>query len=263
MKVVLFCGGQGLRLREEGRSTAKPLALIGQRPVLWHLMSYYASFGHRDFVLCLGHRSEEIKRYFLEYEETVSNDFVLSKGGRDVTLLGRDIDEWTITFVYTGLHASVGERLLAVRSHLEGEELFLANYADGLTDLPLDSYIQDFVARERIASFVSVVPNASFHFVETDAGGNVVGLRDVASARLRINGGFFVFRSSIFDYLRPGEDLVDGAFPRLMQHKQLVAYRYDGFWHCLDTFKDLQELEDLEARGEAPWRLPSRARSAA
>jgi glucose-1-phosphate cytidylyltransferase len=263
MKVVLFCGGQGLRLREEGRSTAKPLAHIGQRPVLWHLMSYYASFGHRDFVLCLGHRSEEIKRYFLEYEETVSNDFVLSKGGRDVTLLGRDIDEWTITFVYTGLHASVGERLLAVRSHLEGEELFLANYADGLSDLPLDSYIADFVARDRVASFVSVVPNASFHFVDTDAGGNVVALRDVAAARLRINGGFFVFRNSIFDYLRPGEDLVDGVFPRLMQHKQLVGYRYDGFWHCLDTFKDLQELEDLEARGEAPWRLPSRARSAA
>lgn len=263
MKVVLFCGGQGLRLREEGRSTAKPLARIGQRPVLWHLMSYYASFGHCDFVLCLGHRSEEIKRYFLEYEETVSNDFVLSKGGRDVTLLGRDIDEWTITFVYTGLHASVGERLMAVRSHLAGEEFFLANYADGLTDLPLDSYIADFVARDRIASFVSVVPNASFHFVDTDAGGNVVALRDVASARLRINGGFFVFRSSIFDHLRPGEDLVDGVFPRLMQQKQLAAYRYDGFWHCLDTFKDLQELEDLEARGEAPWRLPPRERSAA
>ena len=263
MKVVLFCGGQGLRLSEEGHSTPKPLARIGQRPVLWHLMSYYASFGHRDFVLCLGHRSEEIKRYFLEYEETVSNDFVLSKGGRDVTLLGRDIDEWTITFVYTGLHASIGERLLAVRSHLKGEEVFLANYADGLSDLPLDRYVADFLARDRVAAFVSVVPNASFHFVETDGGGNVVALRDVATARLRINGGFFAFRSSIFDSLRPGEDLVDGAFQRLMQQKQLVAYRYDGFWHCLDTFKDRQVLEDLEARGEAPWRLPQRERSAA
>ena len=263
MKVVLFCGGQGLRLRDEGHSTPKPLARIGQRPVLWHLMSYYAAFGHRDFVLCLGHRSEEIKRYFLEYEETVSNDFVLSKGGRNVTLLGRDIDEWTITFVYTGLHASIGERLLAVRPHLKGEEVFLANYADGLSDLPLDRYVADFVARDRVAAFVSVVPNASFHFVETDAAGYVVGLRDVAAARLRINGGFFVFRSSIFDSLRPGEDLVDGAFPRLMQQKQLVAYRYDGFWHCLDTFKDLQELEELEARGEAPWHLLQRGRSAA
>ena len=263
MKVVLFCGGQGLRLRDENHSTPKPLARIGQRPVLWHLMSYYAAYGHRDFVLCLGHRSEEIKRFFLDYEEAVSNDFVLSRGGQDVTLLGSDIAEWTITFVYTGLHASIGERLLAVRPHLSGEEIFLANYADGLSDLPLDDYVADFASRDRTAAFVSVVPNSSFHFVETDAVGNVTGLRDVASARLRINGGFFAFRSSIFDYLQPGEDLVDGAFPRLMQHRQLVAYRYDGFWHCLDTFKDLQELEELDAGGEAPWRVLQQGRSAA
>lgn len=263
MKVVLFCGGQGLRLRDEGGSIPKPLARIGQRPVLWHLMSYYASFGHRDFVLCLGHRSEEIKRYFLEYEETVSNDFVLSKGGRHVKLLSRDIDEWTITFAFTGLHASIGERLLAVRPHVEGEEVFLANYADGLSDLPLDRYVADFVARDKTAAFLSVVPNSSFHFVEADAGGNVVGLRDVAAARLRINGGFFAFRSRIFDALRPGEDLVEGAFRRLMRQKQLVAHRYDGFWHCLDTFKDRQVLEELELRGEAPWRQPQTRRSAA
>ncbi len=254
MKVVLFCGGQGLRMREEGKQTPKPLARIGQRPVLWHLMSYYARFDHRDFVLCLGYRAEEIKRYFLDDEETASNDFVLSKGGRDVTLLGRDIADWTITFVETGLHASIGERLAAVRPHLAGEEVFFANYADGLSDLPLDHYAADFLTRGRVAAFVSVVPNSSFHFVETDAAGNVVGLRDVRGADLRINGGFFIFRSAIFDYLRPGEDLVDGAFGRLIQDQQLLAYRYDGFWHCLDTFKDRQLLEELEARGEAPWR---------
>jgi glucose-1-phosphate cytidylyltransferase len=264
MKVVIFCGGQGLRLREEGQNTPKPLARIGQRPVIWHLMSYYAHFGHRDFVLCLGYRSEEIKRYFLEYQETLSNDFVLSKGGRDVTLLGRDIDEWTITFVDTGLHTSIGERLAAVRPHLENEPVFLANYADGLSDLPLDRYVAEFLARGQVASFVSVVPNGSFHFVESDAGGNVVGLRDVHAAQLRINGGFFVFRREIFDYLRPGEDLVDGAFGRLIADKQLAAHCYDGFWHCLDTFKDRQCLEELEARGDAPWRMArARRRSAA
>jgi glucose-1-phosphate cytidylyltransferase len=264
MKVVIFCGGQGMRLREEGQNTPKPLARVGQRPVLWHLMSYYAHFGHRDFVLCLGYRSEEIKRYFLEYQETLSNDFVLSKGGRSVALLGSDIDEWTITFVDTGLNASIGERLAVVRPHLAGEEVFLANYADGLSDLPLDRYVAEALARGRIASFVSVVPNGSFHFVESDAEGNVVGIRDVQAARLRINGGFFVFRAAIFDYLRPGEDLVDGAFPRLMAERQLHAHRYDGFWHCLDTFKDRQCLEDLEARGDAPWRMrPRRPRSAA
>ena len=255
MKVVLFCGGHGLRMREAGQHTPKPLTPIGQRPVLWHLMSYYAHHGHRDFVLCLGYRSEEIKRYFLAYEEALSNDFVLARGGREVRLLGRDIEDWTITFVETGLHSTIGERLAAVRPHLEGEEVFFANYGDGLSDLPLDRYAADFLARDRVATFVSVVPNASFHFVETDGGGNVVGLRDVVGARLRINGGFFIFRRAIFDYLRPGEDLVDGAFGRLIEAKQLAAYRYDGFWHCLDTFKDRQLLEDLESRGEAPWRL--------
>jgi glucose-1-phosphate cytidylyltransferase len=258
MKVVLFCGGQGLRMREEGQHGPKPLARIGQRPVLWHLMSWYAAYGHRDFVLCLGYRAEEIKRYFLDYEETLSNDFVLAKGGRDLQLLGRDIDDWRITFVDTGVRATIGERLLAVRPHLRGEAAFLANYADGLSDLPLDRYVADFLTRDRVAAFVSVVPSASFHFVETDGGGNVVGLRDARAANLRINGGFFVFRSAIFDYLRPGEDLVDAAFGRLMQDKQLVAYRYDGFWQCLDTFKDRQLLEALEARGEAPWRVASR-----
>jgi glucose-1-phosphate cytidylyltransferase len=207
-------------------------------------------------VLCLGYRAEDIKRYFLDYEETVSNDFVLSRGGRHVTLLGRDIDDWTITFVDTGLHTTIGERLAAVRPHLSGQEVFLANYADGLSDLPLDRYVADFLARDRVAAFVSVVPNGSFHFVEANASGDVVGLCDVRGAGLRINGGFFIFRSAIFDYLRPGEDLLDGAFHRLIDDKQLLAYRYDGFWHCLDTFKDRQVLEDLEARGESPWRRP-------
>ena len=265
MKVVIFCGGQGMRLREEGQNTPKPLARIGQRPVIWHLMSYYAHFGHRDFVLCLGYRSEEIKRYFLEYQETLSNDFVLSEGGRRVSLLGSDIDQWTITFVDTGLNSSIGERLAIVKPHLEGEQVFLANYADGLSDLPLDRYVETALERGRIATFVSVIPNGSFHFVQSDGAGNVQGLSDVHAANLRINGGYFVLRREIFDYLRPGEDLVDGAFPRLIAEKQLLAWPYDGFWHCLDTYKDRQSLEDLEARGDAPWRMRRvrRPRSAA
>ena len=253
MKVVIFCGGQGLRLRDDAANTPKPLARIGARPVLWHLMRFYAHYGHKDFVLCLGHRAEEIKRYFLEYEEALSNDFVLSEGGRQVDLLQRDIDDWTITLADTGVRSSIGERLRAVREHLADDEVFLASYGDGLSDLRLDAYVEDFLARDHLAAFVSVVPGTSFHFVETDSAGHVVGLRSVADANLRINGGFFVFRRGIFDYLRPGEDLVDGAFPRLIRDKQLLAYRYDGFWQCLDTFKDRQILEELESRGQAPW----------
>ncbi len=141
MKVVLFCGGLGLRMREYSDQVPKPMVPIGYRPVLWHLMRYYAHYGHTDFVLCLGHQGDVIKQYFLDYSETISNDFVLSGGGKDVELLSTDIDSWTITFVDTGMRASIGERLMAVRQHVAGEERFLANYADGLGDVDIDAVV--------------------------------------------------------------------------------------------------------------------------
>ncbi len=144
MKVVLFCGGQGLRLREFSETLPKPMVPIGHRPIIWHLMKYYAHYGHRDFILCLGHKSDVIKSYFRNYDETVSNDFVLRDGGRSVQLLNADIQNWSITFVDTGIQASVGERLRAVREHLRGEDWFLANYSDGLSDVPLPSLIEHF-----------------------------------------------------------------------------------------------------------------------
>ena len=122
MKVVLFCGGMGMRLRDHSPNTPKPLALIGNRPIVWHLMAYYAHYGHKDFILCLGYRAEAIKEYFLNYDETLSNDFILSKGGSKVELLSSDIDDWMIRFVDTGLHANIGMRLKAVQKHLEGED---------------------------------------------------------------------------------------------------------------------------------------------
>src|ERR1700710_2520165 len=125
MKVVLFCGGQGLRLRDYSETVPKPMVPIGYRPIMWHLMKYYAHHGHKDFILCLGHKADVIKDYFLNYNEAVTNDFVLRKGGRDVELLGTDIDSWSITFVDTGIDSNIGQRLLRVRRHLEGEEMFL------------------------------------------------------------------------------------------------------------------------------------------
>ena len=146
MKVVLFCGGRGLRLREHSEAIPKPMVPIGYRPILWHVMRYYAHFGHRDFILCLGYRADAIKDYFLHYDEAVSNDFVLSDGGRRVELLGSDIADWRITFADTGLDTTIGERLRRVRHLLEGEEMFLANYGDTLTDAPLDRLVETFRA---------------------------------------------------------------------------------------------------------------------
>jgi glucose-1-phosphate cytidylyltransferase len=255
MKVVLFCGGLGMRLRDYAENVPKPMVSVGYRPILWHLMKYYAYWGHREFVLCLGYRGDVIKNFFLNYEECVSNDFILSDGGRTRELLTSDIQDWTITFVDTGLTSSIGERLRAVRKHLVGEEVFLANYADGLTDLPLPEQIAHFREREKVASFLCVKPNLSYHHVNVAPDGTVEGFTEIAESGVRVNGGFFVFRQEIFDYLHEGEDLVDEPFERLIARDQLLAYRYDGFWLPVDTAKDKKRIDDLYATGHAPWEM--------
>src|SRR6185436_20114647 len=179
MKVVLFCGGQGLRMREFSGSVPKPMATIGSRPVLWHVMRYYAHFGHRDFVLCLGYRGDVVKEYFLRYDEAVSNDFVLSEGGRSIELLNTDIQDWRITFVDTGPDANIGERLLAVKHHVADQAIFLANYADGLTDAPLSDLIEDFSHRDKVAGFVSVRPPQTFHILSIAANEEVKAITHV------------------------------------------------------------------------------------
>jgi glucose-1-phosphate cytidylyltransferase len=255
MKVVLFCGGLGLRMKEASDLLPKPMVPIGNRPILWHLMKYYAHFGHTDFVLCLGYRGDLIKNFFLTYDEALSNDFVLSNGGRTVELLGHDIRDWNITFVDTGLHTSIGERLRAVRRHLEGEEYFLANYGDVLTDAPLPSLVDDLRERGKVASFLCVRPNYSFHLVRFDGAQVVTSVDAITSSDVWINGGFFVFRSDVFDYMREGEDLVQEPLHRLIDQEQLVAYRYEGFWAPMDTLKEKQELEGMLERGNGPWRV--------
>lgn len=255
MKVVLFCGGMGLRLRDAAPNTPKPLAEIGSRPIIWHLMKYYAHYGHKDFILCLGYRGEAFKEYFLNYNEAHSNDFVLSQGGRHVELQSSDIDDWRIHFVDTGLHSNIGMRLRAVREHLAGEETFLANYSDGLSDLPLDRYIDYARQKDKIATFISVHNNGVSHMVQAESDGTVSAIKALSDADVRINGGFFHFKKEIFDYIEPGDELVLEPFDRLMKEKQLVAYRHESFWQCMDTFKDKQVLDDLAARDEMPWQV--------
>jgi glucose-1-phosphate cytidylyltransferase len=228
---------------------------VGYRPILWHLMRYYAHFGHKDFILCLGYRADSIKQYFLKYDETVSNDFVMSEGGRKINLLTSDIQDWNITFVDTGLNSNIGMRLKAVQPFLKGEEMFLANYSDGLSDLPLPAMVEYFRGRDAVACFVGVVPTQTFHLVSVEDGGRVTSIRHVKDVGMRVNGGFFVFRQQIFDWMNPGEELVQEPFQRLAAAGKLLAYRHDGFWACMDTFKDKQLLEDLYSRGQVPWEV--------
>lgn len=236
MKVVLFCGGRGLRLTAASRGRPKPMVAIGRRPILWHIMKYYAYFGHTDFVLCLGYRGEMVRSYFAKCD-------------------GFRSEGWNVSFVDSGLDASVGERLRAARPHLEGEELFLANYADTLTDAPLPCVIDRVESTGKTAAFLCVRPSYTFHVVSIGSDDLVDRLVNVADADIWINGGYFVFRSRIFDYLHEGEDLVDEPFARLARDGELVGYPYQGFWLPMDTLKEKQRLDALAGNGGAAWKV--------
>ena len=242
-----------MRLRDYSDKIPKPMVEIGYRPILWHVMKYYAAYGHTDFILCLGYKADYIKDYFVKYDEYVSNDFVLDKG--DMRLLNTDIHEWNITFCDTGISTCIGERLLKVKEHLAGEEMFLANYSDNLTDFHLPDMLEAVGNSECAAGFMAVKPPHSFHVVDIDGDHRVRALRETKHSDLWVNGGYFVFKQDIFDHMNPGEELVVEPFARLIQENRLLAMPYDGFWQNMDTFKDRTLLHEMHTEGNAPWQI--------
>ena len=253
MKVVLFCGGLGTRLREHSDVVPKPLVNVGRRPIIWHLMRYYAHYGHKDFILCLGYRGDMVREYFLNYSECLSNDFTLSEGGKRIELHSQDIQDWTITFVDTGLHSNIGQRLLRARGYVSREEVFLANYSDGLSDLPLDRMLHEFTSKPLVASFASVRSAQSFHLVSASDDGLVHRIGPMRDDGMLVNGGFFALRQEIFDYIHEGDELVEAPFARLIEQRKLGTFRHFGFWQAMDTFKDKITFDRMEARGDCPW----------
>jgi glucose-1-phosphate cytidylyltransferase len=164
------------------------------------------------------------------------------------------LDEWRITFVDTGLEATIGERLKAVSSYIGDDETFLATYGDGLTDAPMSDVIRAFRESGKTASFLSVRPQFNAHMVETDSDGTVLAVDELSTSSVRINGGFFVFKREILDLIEPGDELVVETFARLIARREVIAYRHDGFFGPMDTIKDRQRLEALQQSGQAPWR---------
>lgn len=262
MKVVLFCGGLGMRMRESATSVVpKPMGMVGERPLLWHVMRYYAHFGHTDFILCLGYGAAAIKDYFLNYDETRSNDFVLENGARDMKLFSTDISDWKITFVDTGVNSAIGERLRRVRRHVDAEAMFMANYADVLTNAPLPDMIARFEASSAVASLLAVPPQSSHHVVDIDSDGLITQVTPMRDLRQWENGGYFILRPEIFDYLHEGEDLVEDALMRLVPQRRLLAYPYKGYWSPADTVKERAYLEDMYHKGTCPWMIWDAERS--
>jgi len=255
MKVVLFCGGYGTRLHEFSETTPKSLINIGNRPIIWHLMQYYAHFGHKEFVLCLGYKGNMIKDYFLNYNECVSNDFVFRRGGREIELHNSDIEDWEVTFVDTGMDSNIGQRLVAVAPYLQREKMFLANYSDGLSNLPLPEQIEFFNRSGAIACVACVRPYHSLSHVHLDDDGLVTQIEYLNQSQFWINGGFMVLRNEIFEHIQPGDELVEAPFRRLIERRKLAAFRYEGFWAALDTFKDKKMFDDMYNRGDRPWEV--------
>ena len=260
MKVVIFCGGMGVRMGEATQTIPKPMITVGSRPILWHIMKWYASWGHTEFILCLGYRADRVKEYFLSYNKALANDFVLSNGGTEIELIGPevgsgDVSDWRITFVDTGIHSVVGERLRRVEPYVDDDAMFLATYGDGLTDAPLEHMITTLQTSGKTGLFLSVRPRVEYHLVNANADGVVQSVEHLPQADIWINGGFFVFRREIFDFLQPGEDLVNEPFARLIAERQLLAYPYEGFWEPMDTMKDKQKLDALAETGSPPWRV--------
>ncbi|MEX2488623.1 MAG: sugar phosphate nucleotidyltransferase [Pseudomonadales bacterium] len=255
MKVVIFCGGLGTRLREHSETIPKPLVPIGPMPILWHLMRYYAHFGHKEFILCLGYKGVTIREFFLNYNPNLTRDFSIVGNGGSISPASSDIADWTIHFVDTGLHSNIGQRLSKVQSYLEDDELFLANYGDQLSDLPLNEHIERFDNSGAVAGFAAVRPSQSFHLVDSDNKHRVTSIRDVEASDIWINGGYMVLRNSIFDYIRDGEELVEEPFRRLLEEGKLFAYRYHGFWKAMDTIKDKIVYDRMWSQEELPWQV--------
>lgn len=256
MKVVLFCGGLGTRIREYSENVPKPMIPVGHQPIMWHVMNYYSQYGHRNFVLCLGYKANVIKEFFLNYKPQIYADCVVSKQGSKVEILSEEVKEdWQVTLIDTGIWRNIGQRLVAVRHHVQDEEMFLANYSDGLCDVNLDEMVETFKKSGKIGCFLAIRPPLTYHLADIDTDGNVREFRTSDRSEIWINGGYFIFRREIFDYIKEGEELVLEPFTRLIAENQLLAYKHTGFWRAMDTLRDRQILEDMVEQGNMPWRV--------
>ena len=265
MKVVLFCGGLGTRIREYSENIPKPMIPVGHQPILWHVMNYYSQYGHRDFVLCLGYKANVIKEFFLNYKPQIFADCVVSKQGANVELLSEIKEDWRVTLIDTGIWRNIGQRLCGG-----------ARLRQGRGDLPRQlqrrpherASRRDGRARSRRAARSAASWRSGRRSPITSPTSTRMAtceeFRTSDRSEIWINGGYFIFRREIFDYIKEGEELVLEPFTRLIAEDQLMAYKHEGFWRSMDTLHDRQILEDMVEQGNMPWRVqPMRPRAGA
>ena len=253
MKVVILAGGLGSRLSEETDVRPKPMVEIGHRPILWHIMQHYAHFGLRDFIVCLGYRGEYIKRYFSE-ELALAADVTIDFSTKTIEVLDTPRDDWRVTLVDTGQQTETGGRLARVRPLL-GQETFMMTYGDGVSDVDLDQLLAFHRDQSRLATVTAVHPPARFgKLVVVDGGVRRFDEKSQMSEGW-INGGFFVLEPRVFDYIPGDVDWARQPLEQLARDGELAGYCHNGFWHAMDTMRDMMLLNSLWDSGNAPWML--------
>jgi glucose-1-phosphate cytidylyltransferase len=259
MKVVILCGGRGMRIRDVADDVPKPMIPVGGLPVLWHVMKYYAHWGHDRFVLCLGYKGDVIKDFFLNYAAHTS-DVTVTLGREGSVRYHTPLAEarWEVTLADTGLETMTGARVKRIQKYVAGEEDFLLTYGDGVGDVDLDRLVRFHRSHRKVMTVTGVRPPGRFGEVEADGRGAVKQFNEKPQASGgRISGGFFVCRKEIFRYLSAREDLVFEQEPmrRLVKDRQLMMFRHDGFWQPMDTYRDYVLLNGLAEKGKTPWTL--------
>ncbi|MFC5702973.1 glucose-1-phosphate cytidylyltransferase [Cohnella faecalis] len=256
MKVVLLAGGYGTRISEETHLRPKPMIEIGDKPILWHIMKIFSHYGMTEFVICLGYKGFVIKEYFARYyllESDITFDF---KKENEMIVHQHTAEPWKVTLVNTGLDTMTGGRLKRVQPYLEGES-FMLTYGDGVADIDIAELAAFHSRHGKIATVTAVQPSGRFGMLDLQEDGSVAGFQEKPKGDGGwINGGFFVLRPDIFDYIE-GDDTVfeQGPLIRLAQEDQLQGYKHDGFWHPMDTLRDKTYLDALWKTGNAPWKM--------
>jgi glucose-1-phosphate cytidylyltransferase len=257
MKVIILCGGTGTRLKEETEYRPKPMVYIGKQPLIWHIMKIYAHYGFSDFILALGYKADYIKDFFLN-QKAFTSDFTLNTKTHKVKyyLHNRpEFDEFKITFVDTGLDTLPGERILRCKKYVpESDEYFMVTYGDGISDVNIKELASFHKKQKTIGTITGVHPRAKYGLVKLKGTTIIKGFTEKPVLSDWVNGGYMVFKRTFFNYLNPGE-LEHEGLKRLVKENQLSMYQHQGFWYAIDTYKELEDINNIWKKGNPPWKV--------
>ncbi len=257
MKVIILCGGRGTRLKEETEFKPKPMVYVGNKPILWHIMKIYASYGYNEFILALGYKADYIKDFFLN-QKAFTTDFTLDTLNHKTKFYfenRREIEQFKITFVDTGIETLPGERILRCKNYIpDRDKHFMVTYGDGVADIDVHKLVRFHKKQKTIGTITGVHPRSRYGMVRVDKDSRVKGFQEKPVLSDWVNGGFMVFDKKFFNYIKPGE-MEHPALKRLSDEKQLSLYKHDGFWYAVDTNKELEDLNKLWNTEKPPWKV--------